>query len=472
MAGPSLGQAIGLQDTHRDYVPEMLKTMRSEDAYLEREAGRIRQERLNREKKKDEFYDKMNNVFVDGKDLWGDYADEIKVDVAELVDYTQKKWRENDSYNPRTDSELMNKLYNINANIGKYKVYTKRIIEDANLAAKTDKYNVNEKWANAIKSGKSAELRKVQEEMVREKGLDPDLIPIDGGYTTGLLTAKVTPKDFLPALQLSAKKLTDDLLKSANVNGHDVRTLTSSPEAIQTGWVAFKNSNPDYIKAKEIAMDQGVTADEFDANFYEVYRNSVDNTVSNLPSNNAKSSMDKAREKYIVEDDEQDVKRKIIGLGARDFTEKTITRVGGGMLPVDVYKNQNDYSIQGKPTGALLKDKKTGELFMEVAVPDPNMVKPEGWEDMSEFDKNKWYEEQYRQDPNKFQFDFAPLINNFNKTKLKGTIGRDPESLFNKSKTQNSGYSERQKKALSAFKSKFKREPSKEELQKILSKFK
>ena len=158
-------------------------------------------------------------------------------------------------------------------------------------------------------------------------------------------------------------------------------------------------------------------------------------------------------------------------MGARDFTEKTITRVGGGMMPVDVYKNQNDYSIHGKPTGALLKDKKTGELFMEVAVPDPNMVKPEGWEDMSEFDKNKWYEEKYRQDPNKFQFDFAPLKNNFNKTKLEGTIGRNPESLF-KSKNQNSGYSERQKKALSAFKSKFKREPSKEELQKILSKFK
>lgn len=471
MTGPSLGQAIGLQDTHRDYVPEMLQTMRLEDAYLEREAGRIRQERLNREKKKDEFYDKMNNVFVDSKDLWGDYADEIKVDVAELVDYTQKKWRENDSYNPRTDSELMNKLYNVNANIGKYKVYTKRIIEDANMAAKTDRYNVNEKWANAIKSGKSAELRKVQEEMVREKGLDPDLIPIDGGYTTGLLTAKVTPKDFLPALQSSAKKLTDDLLKSANVNGHDVRTLTSSPEAIQTGWVAFKNSNPAYIKAKEIAMDQGVTADEFDTNFFEVYKNSVDNTVSNLPSSNAKSSMDKAREKYIVGDNEQDAKRKIIGLGARDFTEKTITRVGGGMLPVDVYKNQNDYSIQGKPTGALLKDKKTGELFMEVAVPDPNMVKPEGWEDMSEFDKNKWYEEQYRQDPNKFNFDFAPLKDNFNKTKLEGTIGRNPESLF-KSKNQNNGYSERQKKALSAFKSQFKREPSKEELQQILSKFK
>lgn len=471
MTGPSLGQAIGLQDTHRDYVPEMLKTMRLEDAYLEREAVRIRQERLNREKKKDEFYDKMNNVFLDSKDLWGDYADEIKVDVAELVDYTQKKWRENDSYNPRTDSELMNKLYNVNANIGKYKVYTKRIIEDANMAAKTDKYNVNEKWANAIKSGKSAELRKVQEEMVREKGLDPDLIPIDGGYTTGLLTAKVTPKDFLPALQSSAKKLTDDLLKSANVNGHDVRTLTSSPEAIQTGWVAFKNSNPAYIKAKEIAMDQGVTADEFDTNFFEVYKNSVDNTVSNLPSSNAKSSMDKAREKYIVGDNEQDVKRKIIGLGARDFTEKTITRVGGGMMPVDVYKNQNDYSIHGKPTGALLKDKKTGELFMEVAVPDPNMAKPEGWEDMSEFDKNKWYEEQYRQDPNKFNFDFAPLKDNFNKTKLEGTIGRNLESLF-KSKNQNNGYSERQKKALSAFKSQFKREPSKEELQQILSKFK
>ena len=471
MAGPSLGQAIGLQDTHRDYVPEMLQTMRSEDAYLEREAVRIRQERLNREKKKDEFYDKMNNVFVDSKDLWGDYADEIKVDVAELVDYTQKKWRENDSYNPRTDSELMNKLYNVNANIGKYKVYTKRIIEDANLAAKTDKYNVNEKWANAIKSGKSAELRKVQEEMVREKGLDPDLIPIDGGYTTGLLTAKVTPKDFLPALQSSAKKLTDDLLKSANVNGHDVRTLTSSPEAIQTGWVAFKNSNQAYIGAKEIAMDQGFTADEFDTIFFEAYKNYVDKTVSNLPSNNAKSSMDKAREKYIVGDNEQDSKRKIIGLGVRDFTEKTITRVGGGMMPVDVYKNQNDYSIYGKPTGALLKDKKTGELFMEVAVPDPNMVKPDGWEDMSEFDKNKWYEEQYRQDPNKFQFDFAPLRDNFNKTKLEGTIGRDPESLF-KSKNQNIGYSERQKKALSAFKSKFKREPSKEELQKILSKFK
>lgn len=471
MTGPSLGQAIGLQDTHRDYVPEMLQTMRLEDAYLEREAGRIRQERLNREKKKDEFYDKMNNVFVDSKDLWGDYADEIKVDVAELVDYTQKKWRENDSYNPRTDSELMNKLYNVNANIGKYKVYTKRIIEDANLATKTDKYNVNEKWANAIKSGKSAELRKVQEEMVREKGLDPDLIPIDGGYTTGLITAKVIPKDFLPALQSSAKKLTDDLLKSANVNGHDVRTLTSSPEAIQTGWVAFKNSNPAYIKAKEIAMDQGVTADEFDTNFFEVYKNSVDNTVSNLPSSNAKSSMDKAREKYIVGDNEQDVKRKIIGLGARDFTEKTITRAGGGMMPVDVYKNQNDYSIHGKPTGAILKDKKTGELFMEVAVPDPNMVKPEWWEDMSEFDKNKWYEEQYRQDPNKFNFDFAPLKDNFNKTKLEATIGRNTESLF-KSKNQNNGYSERQKKALSAFKSQFKREPSKEELQQILSKFK
>lgn len=470
MTGPSLGQAIGLQDTHRDYVPEMLQTMRLEDAYMEREAGRIRQERLNREKKKDEFYDKMNNVFVDSKDLWGDYADEIKVDVAELVDYAQKKDRENDFYNPKADFELMNKLYNINANIGKYKVYTKRIIEDANLAAKTDKYNVNEKWANAIKSGKSAELRKVQEEMIREKGLDPDLIPIDGGYTTGLLTAKVTPKDFLPALQSSAKKLTDDLLKLANVNGHDVRTLTSSPEAIQTGWVAFKNSNQAYIGAKEIAMDQGFTADEFDNIFFEAYKNSVDKTVSNLPSSNAKSSMDKAREKYIV-GDEQDAKRKIIGLGARDFTEMTITRVGGGMMPVDVYKNQNDYSIHGKPTGALLKDKKTGELFMEVAVPDPNMVKPEWWEDMSEFDKNKWYEEQYRQDPNKFNFDFAPLKYNFNKTKLEGTIGRNPESLF-KSKNQNSGYSERQKKALSAFKSKFKREPSKEELQQILSKFK
>lgn len=471
MTGPSLGQAIGLQDTHRDYVPEMLQTMRLEDAYLEREAGRIRQERLNREKKKDEFYDKMNNVFVDSKDLWGDYADEIKVDVAELVDYTQKKSRENDYYNPKADSKVTDKLYNIYANIGKYKVYTKRIIEDANLAAKTDKYNVNEKWANAIKSGKSAELRKVQEEMVREKGLDPDLIPIDGGYTTGLITAKVTPKDFLPALQSSAKKLTDDLLKSANVNGHDVRTLTSSPEAIQTGWVAFKNSNPAYIKAKEIAMDQGVTADEFDTNFFEVYKNSVDNTVSNLPSSNAKSSMDKAREKYIVGDNEQDVKRKIIGLGARDFTEKTITRAGGGMMPVDVYKNQNDYSIHGKPTGAILKDKKTGELFMEVAVPDPNMVKPEGWEDMSEFDKNKWYEEQYRQDPNKFNFDFAPLKDNFNKTKLEATIGRNTESLF-KIKNQNNGYSERQKKALSAFKSQFKREPSKEELQQILSKYK
>lgn len=471
MTGPSLGQAIGLQDTHRDYVPEMLKTMRLEDAYLEREAGRIRQERLNREKKKDEFYDKMNNVFVDSKDLWGDYADEIKVDVAELVDYTQKKSRENDYYNPKADFKVTDKLYNIYANIGKYKVYTKRIIEDANLAAKTDKYNVNEKWANAIKSGKSAELRKVQEEMVREKGLDPDLIPIDGGYTTGLITAKVTPKDFLPALQSSAKKLTDDLLKSANVNGHDVRTLTSSPEAIQTGWVAFKNSNPAYIKAKEIAMDQGVTADEFDTNFFEVYKNSVDNTVSNLPSSNAKSSMDKAREKYIVGDNEQDVKRKIIGLGARDFTEKTITRAGGGMMPVDVYKNQNDYSIHGKPTGAILKDKKTGELFMEVAVPDPNMVKPEWWEDMSEFDKNKWYEEQYRQDPNKFNFDFAPLKDNFNKTKLEATIGRNTESLF-KIKNQNNGYSERQKKALSAFKSQFKREPSKEELQQILSKYK
>ena len=82
MTGPSLGQAIGLQDTHRDYVPEMLQTMRLEDAYLEREAARIRQERLNREKKKDEFYDKMINVFMDSKDLWGDYADEIKVDVA------------------------------------------------------------------------------------------------------------------------------------------------------------------------------------------------------------------------------------------------------------------------------------------------------------------------------------------------------------------------------------------------------
>ena len=45
MTGPSLGQAIGLQDTHRDYVPEMLKTMRLEDAYLEKEAARIRQER-------------------------------------------------------------------------------------------------------------------------------------------------------------------------------------------------------------------------------------------------------------------------------------------------------------------------------------------------------------------------------------------------------------------------------------------
>lgn len=471
MTGPSLGQAIGLQDTHRDYVPEMLQTMRLEDAYLEREAGRIRQERLNREKKKDEFYDKMNNVFVDSKDLWGDYADEIKVDVAELVDYTQKKSRENDYYNPKADFKVTDKLYNIYANIGKYKVYTKRIIEDANLAAKTDKYNVNEKWANAIKSGKSAELRKVQEEMVREKGLDPDLIPIDGGYTTGLITAKVTPKDFLPALQSSAKKLTDDLLKSANVNGHDVRTLTSSPEAIQTGWVAFKNSNPAYIKAKEIAMDQGVTADEFDTNFFEVYKNSVDNTVSNLPSSNAKSSMDKAREKYIVGDNEQDVKRKIIGLGARDFTEKTITRAGGGMMPVDVYKNQNYYSIHGKPTGAILKDKKTGELFMEVAVPDPNMVKPEWWEDMSEFDKNKWYEEQYRQDPNKFNFDFAPLKDNFNKTKLEATIGRNTESLF-KIKNQNNGYSERQKKALSAFKSQFKREPSKEELQQILSKYK
>lgn len=471
MTGPSLGQAIGLQDTHRDYVPEMLQTMRLEDAYLEREAGRIRQERLNREKKKDEFYDKMNNVFVDSKDLWGDYADEIKVDVAELVDYTQKKSRENDYYNPKADSKVTDKLYNIYANIGKYKVYTKRIIEDANLAAKTDKYNVNEKWANAIKSGKSAELRKVQEEMVREKGLDPDLIPIDGGYTTGLITAKVTPKDFLPALQSSAKKLTDDLLKSANVNGHDVRTLTSSPEAIQTGWVAFKNSNQAYIGAKEIAMDQGFTADEFDNIFFEAYKNSVDKTVSNLPSSNAKSSMDKAREKYIIGDNEQDVKRKIIGLGARDFTEKTITRVGGGMMPVDVYKNQNDYSIHGKPTGAILKDKKTGELFMEVAVPDPNMVKPEWWEDMSEFDQNKWYEEQYRQDPNKFNFDFAPLKNNFNKTKLEATIGRNPESLF-KSKNQNNGYSERQKKALSAFKSQFKREPSKEELQQILSKFK
>lgn len=471
MTGPSLGQAIGLQDTHRDYVPEMLQTMRLEDAYLEREAVRIRQERLNREKKKDEFYDKMNNVFLDSKDLWGDYADEIKVDVAELVDYTQKKSRENDYYNPKADSKVTDKLYNIYANIGKYKVYTKRIIEDANLAAKTDKYNVNEKWANAIKSGKSAELRKVQEEMVREKGLDPDLIPIDGGYTTGLITAKVTPKDFLPALQSSAKKLTDDLLNSANVNGHDVRTLTSSPEAIQTGWVAFKNSNPAYIKAKEIAMDQGVTADEFDTNFFEVYKNSVDNTVSNLPSSNAKSSMDKAREKYIVGDNEQDVKRKIIGLGARDFTEKTITRAGGGMMPVDVYKNQNDYSIHGKPTGAILKDKKTGELFMEVAVPDPNMVKPEWWEDMSEFDKNKWYEEQYRQDPNKFNFDFAPLKDNFNKTKLEATIGRNTESLF-KIKNQNNGYSERQKKALSAFKSQFKREPSKEELQQILSKYK
>ena len=147
MTGPSLGQAIGLQDTHRDYVPEMLKTMRLEDAYLEKEAARIRQERLNREKKKDEFYDKMNNVFMDSKDLWGDYADEIKVDVAELVDYLQKKDRENDFYNPKADFELMNKFYNINANISKYKVYTKRIIEDANLAAKTDKYNVNEKWA-------------------------------------------------------------------------------------------------------------------------------------------------------------------------------------------------------------------------------------------------------------------------------------------------------------------------------------
>jgi hypothetical protein len=70
---------------------------------------------------------------------------------------------------------------------------------------------------------------------------------------------------------------------------------------------------------------------------------------------------------------------------------------------------------------------------MEVAVPDPNMVKPEGWEDMSEFDKNKWYEEQYRQDPNKFQFDFAPLKNNFNKTKLEGTIGRNP-NLYLKAK--------------------------------------
>lgn len=471
----SLGQGIGLQDTYRDYVPEMLQTMRAHDAYLEREAERMRQDRMAREKRKDDLADKMNNVFVDSKDLWGDYADEIKLDVADLVDYTQKKWRDNDSYNPRTDSELVKKLYNIQSQIGRYKVATKRIIDDTNLAAKTDKFDVNDKWANAIKSGKSSELKKVQEEYIAEHGLDPGLIPIDGLYTTGLIKARVTPKDFLPSLQSSAKKLVDDLSKSASINGHDIRILTSSPETIQTGWVAFKNSNPNYMQARATAIDMGSTAEEYDNMFYNAYKNSVDNIASNLPSPQ-KTYADKAREKYVVGEGEQDARRKTIGLGARDFTEKTITKVGGGMLPIDIYKNQNDYSIQGKPTGAILKDKKTGELFMEIAVPDPNMAKPEGWEDMSEGEKNKWYEEQYMEDPNRFQADFAPLTNNANKTKLEGTIGRNANSLFNKTTTAASDkknqYTERQSKALDVFRKKFNREPSKAELQQILSKFK
>lgn len=114
----------------------------------------------------------------------------------------------------------------------------------------------------------------------------------------------------------------------------------------------------------------------------------------------------------------------------QEYEQVTLTKIKGGNLPSGTYKNSEKQDVTGVPTGEFLKAKKSGKVTMSVAVPNKSLTLPSDYAGMTDEEKASWFEEQFNKDPNKFKVVPIPLDIDFNKNKVKGSFGKNPEEIF------------------------------------------
>lgn len=410
---PNLGEAIGLQakpiDRTNVIVGEIGRQRREEIAIAEANRKAAAKARADIEKYRNELGKWTISAEAGIHPVYHEKLAMMAEKMRERFMAGQEEHGEN--YSPAYDPELQKLKFEFQQETDKDRQSTKNIVRDLGVKANDakGKFEVNESLLNALN------IKNYDEFLNANGGSDY--------YALGLNKPKPEVLGWTKGATEWATKQ-----KAAFIKNPDGSRILN-PRVFEEQWAAVKNDpSAEWIEnANAINLAAGYTPEQSEAQIKQYILNLLPNQpapdVSVGPGTGSKA-------KYAFSE-ETDYDSALPSGQKAKVTQVTVTKKGGGRLPIDTYTNDKKQEVYGSPTGRVYKLGNTGEVKMEISVPNKDLTTSQEWKDLDDAERQTWLDNKFLEDPNKFEKVSVSITGNeFNKSKFEGSYGKPVQELF------------------------------------------